>query len=85
MCKYHPLNVRTRQHLLSVFVLTKKRQHAFELVRVRVDDENPSADGHDAEFATRIHAVDRRAKCLLELEAIGEGESWPRYHVRCPR
>lgn len=71
-----------RQQLLSAVVLTKKRQHALELVRVGVDDENPSADGHDEEFGTRIHAVDRRAKRSLGPEAIAEGESWPCSHVR---
>ena len=41
---------------------------------------NPN-EGHHAEFGTRIHAVDRRAKALLGLQAIEEGEFWPRYHV----
>ena len=68
-------------------LLANNRQHAFEVVRVDVDERPGNSDGHDAEFGTRIHAVDRRAKELLGLEAVADGESWPRYHVggRGPR
>lgn len=61
--------------------LANKRQHAFEVVRVSTYDLVPNSDGHDAEFGTRIYAVDRKAKELLGLEAVADGESWPRYRV----
>ena len=42
---------------------------------------NCENDGRDAEFETRTHAADRRAKDLLGLEAIAEGEYWPRCYL----
>ena len=64
-----------------VDLLANKRQHAFEVVRLSVDNKDLDGDGHHAEFGTRIYAVDRRARELLGLEAVADGESWPRYHV----
>ena len=56
------------------------KQHAFEYVRVRRREINVN-DCHRADFGTRIYAVDRRAKALLGLEAVGYDESFPRYHI----
>lgn len=61
--------------------LANSRQHAFEVVRVDMGGRLVSSDGHDAEFGTRVYAVDRRAKELLGLEAVADGEVWPRYQV----
>lgn len=79
-----------KKRFSDVDLLANKRQHAFEIVRIRPDSSNPHSDGHDAEFGTKIYAIDRRAKELLGLEAVSAGESWPHYHVgghrecRCP-
>lgn len=68
---------QARQRLFCVVALTDVGQHAYEVVRVET-----SSNDHDAEFGTKIHAVDRRARHLLGLEAINASESWPRYLVR---
>lgn len=62
-----------------MIVLTDGGQHAYEFVRVDPDGSNGD---HDAEFGTKIYAVDRKARDLFGLEAIAAGESFPRYRVR---
>ena len=79
----HQVSKKRPFHIVDL--LANYRQHAFEIVRVDFDERLRSSDGHDAEFGTRIHAVDRRAKELLGLEAIAHGEHWPRYQVGARR
>lgn len=54
--------------------------HACEIVRVGAT----GGHNHDLEFGTKIHAVDRRARCLLGLEAIARNVYWPCYDVTNP-
>ena len=54
--------------------------HAYEFVRCRPGEACQGEDMHDDHFGTKISVVDRRARQLLGLFAMGDGESHAQHH-----